>query len=189
MPEQKNNNETIKYQGKILEIVERVHIVEGKEKVFEMARRAPGTRLIIDLGNDELLLTKEYRYELNDFDYRLPGGKVYDSLDEYNQALASSEDMEPAITAAAMKEAKEEVGITSADAEKFAVSKCGATVDWDLHYYVITNPEIATQNLENGENIQLVRVGKEEAKEMCLNGQISEERSAMNLLKYLHLQK
>ncbi|MEI8091899.1 MAG: hypothetical protein WCG98_06930 [bacterium] len=31
------------------------------------------------------MLTKEFRKELDDFDYRLPGGKVFDTLNEYNE--------------------------------------------------------------------------------------------------------
>lgn len=62
-------------------------------KTFEKARRAPGTRLIIPVGEDSILLTKEYRQEVDGYDFRLPGGKVFDSLEEYNSFLQSDEDI------------------------------------------------------------------------------------------------
>ncbi len=179
--------EEIKYSGKMIEIIEQIQVVEGKEKKFEFARRAPGTRLIIETTDGKLLLTKEFRYELEDFDYRLPGGKVFDLLTDYNEALASKRDLSVDIEKAALKEAKEEVGIEKSDIQKFSVSKCGATVEWDLHYFILKNIARGEQNLEHGETIEVIEVEKEEAEKMCLDGRISEERSAMNLLKYLKL--
>ena len=67
--------------GKLFELV---HLPQPDGRVFELARRAPGVRLIIcDRQNKTILLTKEFRQELDGWDYRLPGGKVFDSLDEY----------------------------------------------------------------------------------------------------------
>ncbi len=181
-----DSQEQIKYAGKMIEIVEQIQVIDGKEKKFEFARRAPGARLIIETNSGKLLLTKEFRYELKDFDYRLPGGKVFDLLTEYNAALASKRDISVDIEKAALKEAKEEVGIEICDIQKFSVSKCGATVEWDLHYFILKNVVQGAQNLEHGENIEVIEVEKEEAEKMCLDGRISEERSAMNLLKYLN---
>jgi 8-oxo-dGTP pyrophosphatase MutT (NUDIX family) len=55
-----------------------------QELVFEIARRSPGVRLII-CDKDKILLSKEFRKELKGYDYRLPGGKVFDTLKEYNK--------------------------------------------------------------------------------------------------------
>lgn len=46
----------------------------------KLVRRPPGVRAIIINENNQILLSKEFRYELNTFDYRLPGGKVFDSI-------------------------------------------------------------------------------------------------------------
>jgi len=62
---------------------------DSKTWTLEFARRSPGTRLIIEKG-DKIILSREFRHELGSYDYRLPGGKVYDSLDEYNKALQKS---------------------------------------------------------------------------------------------------
>ncbi len=44
--------------------------------MFETAVRSPGVRLII-VKDNQMLITKEFRGELDDYDYRLPGGKVF----------------------------------------------------------------------------------------------------------------
>ena len=74
--------ETSLFRGKIIEVVEKD--IEGRK--FEIARRSPGVRIIIRDGN-KILITKEYRYEHNSYDYRLPGGKVFDTLEEFNSKI------------------------------------------------------------------------------------------------------
>lgn len=176
--------ETITYQGKIIEVVEKTVDIQGRQKIFEFARRSPGTRLIIPEG-DFILLSKEFRYELNRFDYRLPGGKVFDSLEEYNYAEKSFDVLLLAAEQAAKKEAHEEVGINVTGLKFFHKSVCGATVEWDLYYFIVESFEKDKQHLEEGEIISVELVHKDEVKNMCLDGRISEERSALLLLRYL----
>jgi len=176
--------EKITYKGKIIEVVEKAVEQNGKTKTFEFARRSPGTRLIITKGN-KIFLTKEFRHETGGYDYRLPGGKVYDSLDEYNNALASGVDIIKAAQAAAIKEACEEVGIEVKDISLLHKSICGATVVWDLFYFVVKDFTQTTQRLEDGEGIQVEAVERDQAQKMCLDGTIGEERSALVLLRYL----
>lgn len=176
--------EKITHQGKIIEVVQKEVDINGKKKVFEYARRSPGTRLIIPKG-DAVLLTKEFRSELNNYDYRLPGGKVYDSLDEYNNALSSNIDINESAKTAAIKEAKEETGVEVKELSFFHKSVCGATVVWDLFYFVVNEFSESSQNLEDGEDITFEFIDKDAVKKMCLDGSISEERSALVLLRYL----
>ena len=179
------NTEKITYQGKIIEVVEKTRKIKGEDKVFEFARRSPGTRLIVPEG-DGIILSKEFRYELGDYDYRLPGGKVFDTLTEYNAFLAQEGDMTSAAKIAAIKEAKEEMGIVVKDISYLHTSVCGATVVWDLFYFLVNDFEKSKQDLEEGEIITTEVISKEKVREMCLNGKISEERSALALLKYLN---
>jgi 8-oxo-dGTP pyrophosphatase MutT (NUDIX family) len=178
--------ENIKYEGKMFAIVEKKVVINGKECVFEIGRRAPGVRLIIDNGDGTLLLTKEYRPELSRYDIRLPGGKVCDTLKDYLELTAKETNLEPAIEAAARKEAVEETGITGGDFKKFHTSVAGLTVDWSLHYFVVSGHTHGEQQLEEHEDIETVAVSKDEARLMCLDGRISEERSALVLLRYLN---
>jgi DNA-binding NarL/FixJ family response regulator len=73
----------------LLELVSQEVTVEGVTKMFEFARRAPGVRMIISAqdGSGKILLTREYRPSLERYDYRLPGGKVFDSLQELHEHI------------------------------------------------------------------------------------------------------
>ncbi len=176
--------ERILYKGKIIEVVQK-EIEQGeKTRTFEFARRSPGTRLIIVDGNN-VLLTKEFRHETEGYDFRLPGGKVFDTLDEYNRAIELKTDMTEAAKNAAIKEAREETGTVVEEIDFLYKSICGATVVWDLFYFVVKKSTKTEQKLEDGEDISIEIVDFEKAKEMCLNGMISEDRSAHVLFKFL----
>lgn len=178
--------EKIAYQGRIIEIVNQDMTDGAKTITFEWARRAPGVRLIIvDEDKQTVLLTKEHRYELGVDDFRLPGGKVFDSLDEYNTFLKTGNDIIKPAQKKAVAEAEEEVGVTVESVSHFHTSVCGATVQWDLLYFVSTEWAPAEQKLELGENIEVVELSFSDALDAALNGQMSEERSALVLLRYL----
>jgi len=179
--------EEIVYTGHMFELVHMTYKIGEKEVIYEKARRAPGTRLIIMSKDKKILLVEEYRSELQDWDIRLPGGKVCDSLEEYHAFLQSGTDLVEKAKTAAKKEALEEVGIIAADADLFSLSTCGASVIWDLYYFVITkyqeDPE--GQHLELGENIKIKWVSIEEANKLALDGSVKEDRSAAVLLRFL----
>ena len=174
------------YKGRMIEIVEQPMKIGEKEIVFESGRRAPGVRLIVLLPENKILLTKEYRTYLKGYDFRLPGGKVMDSLEEYNTFLASGDDMKEKAREAAIKEAREEVGLIVDDLELFAISKCGASVEWDLYYFVVKSFTQCEQALEHGEDITPAPTSPDEVKTMCLDGRIQEDRSALMLLRFLN---
>jgi hypothetical protein len=177
--------EKIAYQGRMFEVVNfDVEHEPGKVETFEKARRAPGTRLIIPTAKG-LLLTKEFRHELNATDFRLPGGKVFDSWDEYHDFLAGNKDILIPAIAKAKAEAKEEAGIETDDVTHVHTSRLGATVEWDLYYFVVGEHNRGEQDLGLGEKIDVVEVTRDEAEAMCLDGRISEERSALVLLRFL----
>jgi ADP-ribose pyrophosphatase len=177
--------ERITYQGKIIEVVERDVVIHEKTKIFELARRSPGVRLII-IKDDTVYLSKEYRHEVGGYDFRLPGGKVFDTLEEYNRAIKENKDMLAAATQAAIKEAHEEMGLAIRNPILIHKSVCGTTVEWDLYYFLVTDFEHVSQNLEDGEIIELAPVNIDEARAMCLDGHVDEERSALTLLRYLY---
>jgi 8-oxo-dGTP pyrophosphatase MutT (NUDIX family) len=173
-------------RGKLFELVQ-IHQPDGR--VFEVARRAPGVRLIIankDAGT--VLLTKEYRHELNDWDYRLPGGKVFDSLDEYEAHRSGDNDMLQAATTKARGEGAEEAGIEVIDLTLFKKSTLGATVEWDLFVFEVTEwkQHEMGQQLETGEQIEADNwFTYKEVEQMIVSGKMQEERIALILLQWL----
>ncbi len=185
---QNNKQEKIVYQGKMIEIVHETIISNDKEIVLEKGRRAPGVRLIIETSTGEFLISKEERHSLG-LDYRLPGGKVFDSLVEYNEFLSgqkSPEEILEKAKVAAIKEGIEEAGIKPLEMELFLVSKCGGSFDWDLYYFIVKKYEEVGQNLEEHEKIESITVSKDELSKLALSGEMKEDRSVAVILKYLH---
>ena len=182
--------EEIFAKGKLFELV---HLTQPDGRVFEVARRAPGVRIIIaDRDNQKVLLTKEIRRELETPDYRLPGGKVFDSLDEYETFRASGEDILVAARKKAVGESVEEAGIEVDKLELVKKSTVGATVEWDLFVFEAGDWKQSDggQQLEAGEQIEADNwFTYDEAEAMILNGAMQEERIALILLQWIEKQK
>lgn len=176
--------ETIIAQGRLIELINQEVTIDGKTRIFEFARSAPWVRMIIRSLDDhnKILLSREYRSELDRYDYRLPGGKVFDTLAEYHDNMW---EMTTYIEQAVIREAHEEVGIDVSSMKYLSVSHCGATILWDLYYYEITDYMMWDQHLEEWEIITYDYYDTEIVQKMCLDGSINEERSAIALLKYL----
>jgi 8-oxo-dGTP pyrophosphatase MutT (NUDIX family) len=132
-------------------------------------------------------MTKEIRREAGGADYRLPGGKVFDSLDELDSHRDSGESIEPKALLAAQKEGKEEAGISGGTFEQLEVSTAGASVEWDLHYFKVTDANIGEQELEEHEqgDIETVVLSAEEIFEKLSKREIKEGRSADMLWSWL----
>lgn len=178
--------EQIIARGTLFELVQ---LPQPNGRVFELARRAPGVRLIVaDKAAKKVLLTKEYRHELKTSDYRLPGGKVFDSLKEYDTHRASGDDILKAAAAKVKAEAAEEAGIEATEVRFVKKSTLGATVEWDLYVFeALTWKEHKDgQSLEDGEQVESVEwFSFDVAEKMILNGDLKEERIALILLQWL----
>lgn len=175
--------EKILFEGKTFEILNR-HFKGNR--VIEIARRSPGVRLII-IKYKKMLLTKEFRYELDKYDYRLPGGKVFDTLKEYRQAIRKKANILKCAREAAKKECLEETGLILKKIKLFQISKAGLTVDWDLFYFIVDDFVLSKQGqkLEHGEIIHPEWKTFDEVKELCLNNKVTEDISVGILLKFL----
>lgn len=171
----------IVFSGKIGEVV---HTTQPDGRVFERYRRPPGTRLVIVSADQKILLTKEYRQETKSVDLRLPGGKVCDSLNDYHALLESNIDLLEAAKTAATKEALEEVGLVVRDLELIAIAPSGATVEWDLYYFLVRDYEKHPhgQHLERGEDITATWMSIDELNDAIAQGQMQEWRSVGVLL-------
>ena len=182
--------EKILYENQFFEYIEqeKKYCIHEEEKTVNLKfmRRPPGVRALIINSKNQILLSYEYRYDLECFDYRLPGGKVFDTLEEYRKSREEDTVMEHA-NASVCKEVKEEVGIDVKNPEILWVSKAGASIHWDLYYYLITDFEITSSpTLEENEVIDgYVWKSFEEVKQMCLEHRIHEERTVGVLLSYI----
>jgi hypothetical protein len=153
-------------------------------RVFERYRRSPGTRLVIVTPENKVIMSREHRQETGGVDLRLPGGKVCDTLGEYHDLLASGADIVVAAIQAATKEGSEEVGVTVSGLRLLTKANAGATVEWDLFYFMTHDYEenVDGQSLEDGEQIERVELSPSEIRQAITNGEMQEWRSVGVLL-------
>ncbi len=175
--------EKIVYEGKIFQLVQ-LHQPSGE--IWEVARRSPGVRLVVKNSDGTLKLSRELRHELGKEDIRLAGGKVFDTLAEFSDFLKSNGDIAGASKEAAIKEAKEELGLENIQNIKL-IEKCslGATVSWDLYVYEISDFTIGSQQTHGHEQIEPIDLTKELILEAIDSGDFNEDRIVPVLLRYL----
>jgi len=175
-------SESVAFSGIIGEVI---HTEKSDGRVFERYRRPPGTRIIIVNGNNEILMTKEHRHESSKVDLRLPGGKVFDTMQAMNDFMDSNDDINEAIISGATAEAREEAGIMIRNPMVIEKAVDGATVEWDLYYVLVTDFEEHPegQQLEAGEEgIETVWMSIPDIKAAIKNGDMHEWRSVGILL-------
>ncbi|MCI8794813.1 MAG: NUDIX domain-containing protein [Bacilli bacterium] len=170
---------------------EEEHTINNQKKLIKrkMVRRPPGVRALILNKNDnqKILLSKEFRYELDKWDYRLPGGKVFDTLGLYKEAIARN-DVQKYVDESVAKEVLEEVGLIVKSQKLLKISHDGAGVIWDLFYYEIKDYEESLDgaHLEENEFVEgYVWKSFDEIIKMCIEQKINEERTVGVLLSYI----
>ncbi len=186
--------EEVVYDGNLFQVLHRTKqstFRVGENEIsktiqYELVRRPPGVRAII-VNQAQILLTHEFRYELDRWDYRLPGGKIYDSNKEY-QISRQNYSLDSDIVKKLKQEIREETGIDIKKYRKINVSQSGLTVEWDLHYFVIydfTLQESKTVQKSEYEFIEHKWVDFSTALNLCLDGMISESRSAFEIMRFI----
>jgi ADP-ribose pyrophosphatase len=173
------------FEGRMFELVKQPMDCGGKIKEFNLLRRSPGVRALI-VKDGKILLTKEWRVEFDDWDYRMAGGKVFDTLKEYKSGLSTGKDILEFAKQALIRECKEEVGVIVKNAKYIYTSICGATIKHDLFFFLVDEfSETGKQELEAGEVIYPEWFTFKEAWEMCLDGRVKQDRTAAPLMRFL----
>lgn len=179
------SKETIDYEGKIFAIVK---LQQPNGEVWEIARRTPGVRIIAKNSDGTYMLSNEFRHEHGSHGYRLPGGKMFDVLEDYLsfRETASKEALMKRAEEDALREAKEELGIEKAKNLRFIEkSVLGSVVEWDLYVFEVSDFEVGEQKTHGMEIIEPVNLTKEQVLKAIDNGDFNEDRIVPVLLRYL----
>ena len=164
-------------------------IEKHSEKRYEKALRPPWVRLLLKNKEGLYLLTKEFRTEAGSFDYRLPWGKVFDTLEDYLLIRWDQKKLDDAVLKAAKTEAKEEAWIDVIQFLRiFHQSKAGASVEWDLYYVSGNILEMSEQALAGDElthGIEIWFYNRAQILVMIKSWEIQEDRTVGVLCRYL----
>jgi 8-oxo-dGTP pyrophosphatase MutT (NUDIX family) len=124
-PQAALDSEEIVFKGNVFSVARQYwRLGNGKVIEREIARRSPGVRMLVrDKG--KILIIREFRLEHNGWDYRLPGGKVFDTLGEYEKALVERKDMLVLASEAAKRELLEETGLSAKSVDYLCKARAG----------------------------------------------------------------
>ncbi len=182
----------IEYRTRLFDVMtHKVRFSDGIVKTFQYVRRSPGVRILLTSGS-KILITAEWRTEAKQWDFRLPGGKVFERIEEYAafRDSGSPTKLEDIGKLAAAKELGEECGISiSPETITHAhTSTCGATVEWDLLYYIAphtTVDRLTSVTSPEGERIIMQWLSFETVLDLCTKKEIGEDRTAAFLMRYI----
>lgn len=141
----------------------------GEIEIHEYVSRKDGTRTIAIDSDNNILLQNEYRYELEAYDWRVPGGR----LDDEN---------EPVIEAA-KREFIQETGFVAENWQFLWTTTQESTVRYQRHFFLATKLEFVETSRDSGEDIKVYWIPLEKANEMALTGEIREEISALAIAR------
>jgi 8-oxo-dGTP pyrophosphatase MutT (NUDIX family) len=163
-------SEKVVFEGKHFKVIHQtVEVEPGEIRLWEYVKRKDGTRTIAIDRNNNVLLTREYRHELEAEDWRLPGGR----LDDEN---------EPTVEAA-KREFEEEAGFVAEKWEYLWTTTLDSTVRYCRHFFLATGLKQGQSQPEEGTKIEVHWLPIQKACEMAWSGQIREEISALAILR------
>lgn len=149
---------------------EEVETIAGTREIHEYVWRRDGTRIICLDQNMNILLQKEFRYEMNTTDWRIPGGR----LDSENEEMLDG----------AKREFREETGYIAANWQYLWSSTPDSTVRYQRHFFLATDPQfVGTERDEGESSIETAWIALEEANRMALEGLVREEISALAITR------
>lgn len=148
-----------------------VTLPTGETELHEHVWRTDGTRVIAVNGEGQVLLTREYRHELGDWDWRIPGGKV-DPGETPEQAAA--------------REFREEAGFAADRLQALWATTPDSTVRYQRFFFLATELSDVGHQREAGENLSVHWLDLDDACAKALEGEIREEISALALLRLRH---
>lgn len=159
------------YEGRIFDITREQHrMPDGRQSTFEFLRHPGGAAVLPVLDDKRLLLIRQFRPSIGDFVYEVPAGR-----------LEPGED--PA--ACVMRELEEEVGFRVSQVESFGfIYSSIGFCDEKIHLFVARDLQQTQTALEPDEFIEPHIVTLEQALSLLKNGQITDAKTQVLLLRY-----
>lgn len=159
-------SETV-YEGRVFDVV-KSKIREGESSYEREVVTHNGSAVIVPVIDDSVILVKQYRHAAKEYLLELPAGSV-----EFGETPLEC----------AYREVEEEIGMKAKSMEKlteFFVSP--GFLSEKMHVFLATNLTKSEQNLDEDENISLVKISFDEAFEKIRNNEILDAKTMLGLI-------
>jgi len=159
----------IVYQGSFFDVTrEEVRLPNGRDASLEVVRHPGASAIVPFLGDDEVLLIRQYRHAVAGTIYEVPAGK----LDPGEQPEAC-----------AARELEEETGYRAGRlAYLSTIMTTPGFTDERIHLYAAAELQPSQQQLDADEVIDLVPMSLGQALDLIWAGEIPDGKSALALL-------
>lgn len=151
------------YKNKWMEVFEdEIEFPSGKRGIYGYVTRANGAGIAVVNEKNEILLIKQYRYPIDQFEWNLPGGGVSDADPEVS----------------ALRELKEETGVEVTALEKlyegYPLSSC-STEKGFVYLARVTDIELSTLDVSQDDELIVEKrfIPLQEALEMIDRNEIT----------------
>lgn len=172
--EKKVRGEVI-FDGKVMRVErDEITLPNGKEAFREVVRH-PGAVCIVPITTEgEVILVRQYRYPHKDVLLEIPAGKLE----------AGERDSAQTIAEAALRELKEEVGVTP---ERFtyigALYPSVAILDEVIFMYLAEGLQFGETSPDEDEFLETVKIPLDELCEMIVRGDVPDAKTQAGVLK------
>lgn len=145
-----------------------IELPTGSKRIYHNVQRAPAVSIFPITEENEVYLIKQYRY-LHE-KYLVEG--VAGIIDEGESAID-----------AAKRELKEETGISAENLTQIAtMHAAGSIVTWEQPIFVAQGLTLGDAQMEESEDISLIKIPVSEAVELVINGEVNTGASVAGIL-------
>ena len=169
------NSESI-YKGRIFEVTKDTALLEnGKEVLRDVVHHSGGVTVIPITDNNEILMVRQYRYPHHKAILEIPAGKIEPGEKHYD---------------CGKRELLEETGCTCKSYEYLGeILPTPAYVSEVIQLYIAKGLEFSRQRLDEDEFLDVEKIPMEKAVEMVMNGEITDSKTQIGVLKAWYLSK
>lgn len=169
--DEKTKDSSVVYDGKIFKIKKDTVILEdNSEAVREFVVHHGGVCVLPLTENNEILMVKQYRYPLGEATLEVPAGKLNGPGEDHFEA--------------GKRELLEETGAAAENIEYLGeIYPIPAYTTEIIHMYLARGLSFSSQNLDEDEFLDVVRIPFEEALKMVMDGTIKDSKTMIIIMK------
>ena len=173
---EKTIDSEVKYEGKILTVCsDKAELENGAIVSRDVIRHNGGVGVVPITDEGDVLFVRQFRYPFQKVLMEIPAGKLNAGEDHAE---------------AGRRELQEETGCTCKSYEYLGeILPTPAYVSEVIHLYIAKGLEFSRQRLDEDEFLDVEKIPMEKAVEMVMNGEITDSKTQIGVLKAWYLSK